>query len=95
MSLYSGGWSGESKNISLERKEENCWARIFSCVREYNVQRKQGMQDSQAEKGEVRQQQRMKVTRDRAKGRMDANDSWCVSEVLAADCEKAWLHSGL
>ena len=30
----------------------------------------------------------------RAEGRMDANSSWWVSELLAADCEKAWLHSG-
>ena len=26
--------------------------------------------------------------------RMDANCSWWVSELLAADCEKAWLHAG-
>ena len=25
---------------------------------------------------------------------MDANTSWWVSELLAANCEKAWLHSG-
>ena len=25
---------------------------------------------------------------------MDANNSWWVSEFLAADCEKAWLHAG-
>ena len=31
----------------------------------------------------------------RSKGRMDANNSWCVSELLAADCEKALLHAGL
>ena len=28
------------------------------------------------------------------KDRMDANNSWWVSELLAADCEKAWLHAG-
>ena len=37
----------------------------------------------------------MKVMKDmtrkiRSKGRMDANNSWSVSELLAADCEKAW-----
>ena len=31
----------------------------------------------------------------RSKGRMDANNSWWVSGLLAADCEKAWLHAGL
>ena len=57
------------------------------------------MQEGQTEEEEMRQQQRMKVMKDmtrknRAKGRMDANSSWWVSQLLAADCEKAWLHSG-
>ena len=30
----------------------------------------------------------------RAKGRMDANHRWWVSELLAADCEKAWQRAG-
>ena len=63
------------------------------------MQRKQGMQEGQTEREEMRQQQRMKVMKDmtrkiRAKGRMDANHSRWVSELLATDCEKAWLHSG-
>ena len=72
---------------------EDCWARIFSCFKEYNLQRKQGMHEGQTEKEEMRQQQRMRVMKDmtkkiRAKGRMDANHSyhsWWVSELLAAD----------
>ena len=28
----------------------------------------------------------------RSTGRMDAENRWWVAEVLAADCEKAWLH---
>ena len=28
----------------------------------------------------------------KAKGRMDANNSWWVSELLAGDCKKTWLH---
>ena len=28
----------------------------------------------------------------RSKGRMDAENRWWVAELLAADCEKAWLH---
>ena len=44
----------------------------------------------------MKRQQRLKVMKDmtkkiRSKGRMDASDSWWVSELLAADCEKAWL----
>ena len=47
------------------------------------------MQESQTAKKEMRQQQRMKVMKDmtknfRSKGRMD-------SELLAADCETAWM----
>ena len=30
----------------------------------------------------------------RSKGRMDAESRWWVSELLAADCEKAWIHPG-
>ena len=55
------------------------------------------MQGSQTEREEMRQLQRMKVMKDmtrkiRLKGRMDANKSWWASELLAADCEKAWPH---
>ena len=52
------------------------------------------MQESQTEKEEMRQQQRMNEGHDRydkenqVKGRMDANSSWWVSELLAADCLK-------
>ena len=30
----------------------------------------------------------------RSEGRVDAKDRWWVSELLAADCEKAWIHTG-
>ena len=30
----------------------------------------------------------------RSKGRMDAKNRWWVSELLAKDCEKAWVHTG-
>ena len=30
----------------------------------------------------------------RSKGRMDAENRWWVTELLAADCEKAWIHPG-
>ena len=39
----------------------------------------------------------MKVMKDmtkkiRSRGRMDAESRWWVAELLAADCEKGWLH---
>ena len=47
----------------------------------------------------MKQQQRMKIVKDltkkiRSKGRMDAESRWWVTELLAADCEKAWIHPG-
>ena len=46
---------------------------------------------------EMRRQKKTKVMRDmtrkiRSKGRMDAENRWWVADLLAADCEKAWLH---
>ena len=56
--------------------------------------RKQGMLESHTEKDEMRQQPRMKVMADmtrkiKAKGRMNANNSWWDSELLAVDCQKS------
>ena len=39
----------------------------------------------------------MKIMKDmtrkiRSKGRMEAENRWWIAELLAADCEKAWLH---
>ena len=47
----------------------------------------------------MKQQQRMAIMKDlikkiRPKGRMDAENRWWVSELLAADCERAWIHPG-
>ena len=30
----------------------------------------------------------------RSKGRMDAKSRWWFPELLVADCEKAWIHTG-
>ena len=62
------------------------------------MQRSKSTQKCKGEEEETRQQQRMKAMTDMTrkisvKNRMDANNSWWVSELLAADCEeKAWLH---
>ena len=47
----------------------------------------------------MKRQQRMKIIEDvtkkmRPKRRMDADNRWWVAELLAADCEKVWLHAG-
>ena len=45
----------------------------------------------------MKQQQRMKIVKGltkkiRSEGRMDAKSRWWATEVLAADCEKEWIH---
>ena len=54
--------------------DEGCWASIFSWFREYNLQRKQGMQ-----KKETRQQ-RMKVMKDMT-GKIRAKGRWMRTTV--------------
>ena len=95
MSLRNGGWSGESRNISLGNRakivgqEFSLGPGSITCS-ESKACRKVSQK---------RQLQRMNVMKDtrkkiRSKERMDANNSWWVTELLAADCEKAWLHPG-
>ena len=41
----------------------------------------------------------MKILKDltkkiRSRGRMDAENRWRVIDLLAAECEKAWIHPG-
>ena len=76
-----------NKKYKIRKWREDCWARIFSVFREYNLQRLQSKQEEQ--------QQRMAIMKDlikkiRSKGSMDAPNLWCVAELLAKDCEKAW-----
>ena len=47
----------------------------------------------------MKQQQRMVIMKHlirniRSKERMDAKNRWWVAEVLAADSETAWIHTG-
>ena len=72
---------------------EDCWVRIFSLIRECGMHRVQ----SKLEESAMKQQQRMNIMKDLTKktwseGRTYAESRLCVSELLAADCEKAWIH---
>ena len=61
------------------------------------MQCRQSMHEESTEGEEMKQQQRMKIIKDltiRSIGRMDAENRWWVSELLAADCEKVWIHPG-
>ena len=88
-----------SKKYRIGKWREDCWARLFSLFREYNLQRPQSKQEELTEEEEMKQQQRMAIMKDlmkkiRSKGRMDAENRWWVEEMLAKDCEKAWTHTG-
>ena len=96
---WSGDWCAKARNTEQESGVQDCWARIFAFFREYNLQRLESKQEESAEEGEMKQQRRMKERKDltkkiRSKGRMDAESRWWVTELLAADCEKAWIHPG-
>ena len=77
---------------------EDCWATVYSWLMDYSLSRSKRMQEAgNTDEEERKQEQRMKTGTDRtrkikAKGRMDANNGWWVSELLAADCKKAWLN---
>ena len=69
-----------SKKYRTRKWGEDCWARIFSLFREYNLQRRQSKQEGVNEE-EMKQQQRMVIMKDlkrkiRSKGRMDAENRW-------------------
>ena len=98
-SFWHGRLVRKSRKYSIRKWREDCWARIFALFREYNLQRLQGKQDELTEGEEMKQQQRMKITKGltnkiRSRGRMDAENRWWVTELLAAGCEKAWIHPG-
>ena len=89
----------KSKKYRIRKWGEYCWARTFTLFREYHLQRQQSKQEELAEEEEMKQQQRMVIMKDlirkiRSKGRMDAENRWWVAELLAKDCEKAWIHTG-
>ena len=80
----------KNKKYRIRRWREDCWARILSLFREYNLQHLQSKQEESTEEEEMKQQQRMVIMKDlikkiRSKERMDAESRWWVSEMLAAD----------
>ena len=84
----------------MRKRWEDCWARLFSLFREYNLLRLQSKQEELTEEEEMKQQQRMAIMKDlikkiRSKGRMDAKNPWWVSELLAKDSEKASTQDGI
>ena len=81
----------------MRKWREECWARIFSLFREHNLQCLQKQAGGVNGRRRDEAAAKMKIVKDltkkiRSKGRMDAEIIWCVSELLAADCEKALIH---
>ena len=95
-------WDEEQKleeRYRIRKWGEDCWARIVSFFREYNLQRLQCREGVSAEEEELKQQKRMEIMKNltrkiRSKGMMDAENRWWVVELLAEDCERAWIHPG-
>ena len=65
------------------------------------MQRLQSKQDESTEEEEMKQQQRTATVKDLIKEKLDQKeewmpraDGWWVTEILATDCEKAWIHTG-
>ena len=82
-----------SRKNRLRKWREDCWARIVTLFRDYNLQRLQSMHEDWTEGEEMKRQQRMKVMKDmtkkiRSKGRMYASSSWWDSELSVADLRK-------
>ena len=76
----------KNKKYGIRKWGEDCWAKIFSLFREYNLQRLQCKQEVSTKEEEMKQQQRMMIMNDlmkkiRSKGKMDAKSRWWVSEL--------------
>ena len=95
--MAAGAQKQERQNGKVVRRLLGQNLRLVQRI--YNLQRLQSKQEESAEEEEMKQQQRMKIMRDltkniRSKGRVDAKRRWWVSELLAADSERAWIHPG-
>ena len=55
---------GTRKQGRVRKWGEDCWARIFSLFREYNLQRRQSKHDESTEGEEMKLQQRMMIMKD-------------------------------
>ena len=87
--FWNGEEYAENKRYKIRKWWEDCWARFLSLFREHNLQRLQSKQ-------EMKQQQRMAILLKKmiSKETMYAQNCWCVAELLAKDCEKAWTLRG-
>ena len=81
------------KKYQTRKWSDDCWARFFSWFREYDLQRKQGMKGEPDGKGgdeaAAKDEGHDRYDRTNPKGKMDANNSWWVSELLVGDCQKS------
>ena len=91
---WNGGGCAKIRKTEEESGEMIAEQEIFP-----SLERLQCMQEDSTEEEEMKQQKRMMIMKDltkkiRSKGRMDDESRWWVSELLAAGCEKAWIHTG-
>ena len=74
---------GTRKQGRVRKWREDCWARIFSLFREYNLQRRQSKQEESMGEEEMKLQQKLMIMKDlikkiRSQGRVDAKSRWWV-----------------
>ena len=68
----------KNQEYRIRKWREDCWARIFSLFREYNLQRRQSKQEESTEEEEMKQQQRMVIMKDLIKENQIRRKNECL-----------------
>ena len=89
----------QKQEILNEKVERRLLGKNFSLFGEDNLQRLQRKQEESTGEEEMKLQQRMMIMKDltkniRSKERMNAKNRLWVSELLVADSENVWIHTG-
>ena len=97
VSHRSGEWSREPKTINLGNGVKTAGRESFRGSESMICSERKACRKVKQKKEEMRQRQRRKIMAEmtgkiKSEGRVDANNSWWVSELLAVDCKKAWFH---
>ena len=97
VSRRSGGWPRESTNVSLDNGVKAAGQESFrgSGIRFAAKARHAGEPDGKGHGAAAKDEGRDRYDKNNSIRRQSGRDrSWWVSELLAADCPKAWLHPG-
>ena len=94
LGMEEGAQKQEIQNKKVVRR---LLGKNFSLFGENNLQRLQSKQEESTEGvgDEAAAKNGCLIKNIRSKGRMDAKNRGWVAEILATDCEKAWIHTEL